>query len=137
MFFLPMTKLVPLGCFIVEHPWSHLPCGAKSGPLVIQKVFKSTINVLVAHSSLKNGKQKRLISIVFLKYHASTVWSEGFLYKVAPPELEISPSMYFSLYVNQSLTSNFYVWTQESATMQYSIYILPNRAQKLLISIFG
>ena len=43
----------------------------------------------------------------------------------------------YSLYVNQSLTSNFYVWTQESATMQYSIYILPNRAQKLLILIFG
>ena len=24
-----------------------------------------------------------------------TVWSEGFLYKVAPPELKISPIMYF------------------------------------------
>ena len=28
----------------------------------------------------------------------STVWSEGFLYKVAPLELKISPSMYFSMY---------------------------------------
>ena len=27
-----------------------------------------------------------------------TVWSEGFLYKVAPPELEISPSMYVPIY---------------------------------------
>ena len=27
-----------------------------------------------------------------------TVWSEGFLYKVAPPEVKISPSMYFSIY---------------------------------------
>ena len=28
----------------------------------------------------------------------STVWSEGFLYKVAPPELKISPIMYFGMY---------------------------------------
>ena len=27
-----------------------------------------------------------------------TVWSDGFLYKVALPELEITPSMYFSMY---------------------------------------
>ena len=31
-------------------------------------------------------------------YTLHTDWSEGFLYKVAPPELEISPSMYFSMY---------------------------------------
>ena len=28
----------------------------------------------------------------------NTVWSEGFLYKVAPPELNISPIMYFVMY---------------------------------------
>ena len=28
-------------------------------------------------------------------FSSSTVWSEGFLYKVAPPELKISPIMYF------------------------------------------
>ena len=28
----------------------------------------------------------------------STVWSQGFLYKVAPPELKISPIMYFVMY---------------------------------------
>ena len=27
-----------------------------------------------------------------------TVWSEGFLYKVAPPELKISPIMYFVIH---------------------------------------
>ena len=28
-----------------------------------------------------------------------TVWSEGFLYKVALPELKFSPIMYFVMYV--------------------------------------
>ena len=32
------------------------------------------------------------------KKRLGTVWSERFVYKVAPPELEISPSMYFSMY---------------------------------------
>ena len=30
-------------------------------------------------------------------YHL-TVWSQWFLYKVAPPELKISPMMYFVMY---------------------------------------
>ena len=54
--FLPMIKLVPFGYFIVEHPWSHLPWGAKSGPLVMWNVLKSTINVLMVHSTLKYVK---------------------------------------------------------------------------------
>ena len=33
-----------------------------------------------------------------LKKTSDTVWSEGFLYKVAPPELKISPIMYFVMY---------------------------------------
>ena len=31
-------------------------------------------------------------------YLMSTVWSEGFLHKVAPPELKISPNVYFIMY---------------------------------------
>ena len=32
------------------------------------------------------------------KYNYDTVWSEGFLYKIALPELKISPIMYFAMY---------------------------------------
>ena len=37
---------------------------------------------------------------MFLKINTyiNTVWSEGFLYKVAPPELKISPIMYFVIH---------------------------------------
>ena len=31
-------------------------------------------------------------------WECHTVWSEGFLYKVAPPELKISPNVYFIMY---------------------------------------
>ena len=35
----------------------------------------------------------------FYQFHKlATVWSEGFLYKVAPPELKISPIMYFVIH---------------------------------------
>ena len=32
-----------------------------------------------------------------------TVWSEGFLYKVAPAELKISPIMFFVMYYNSKV----------------------------------
>ena len=40
----------------------------------------------------------RLIFASELQVTKLTVWSEGFLYKVAPPELKISPIMYFVIH---------------------------------------
>ena len=41
-----------------------------------------------------------IISVVYTSVHNTflTVWSEGFLNKVAPPELNISPRMYFVIH---------------------------------------
>ena len=39
----------------------------------------------------KQEEERNVLSTV-------TVWSEGFLYKVAPRELKISPIMYFDMY---------------------------------------
>ena len=57
------------------------------------------------HSALKIEKKnrcKRGCAIIlyqhFLKRACVTVWSEGFLYKVTPPELKISPIMYFVIH---------------------------------------
>ena len=54
-----------------------------------QTRWPGPINVLSNDSSL-------LFGYLFPWHH--TVWSEGFLYKVAPPELKISPIMYFVMY---------------------------------------
>ena len=39
-----------------------------------------------------------IYNVLVFRVHAVTVWSEGFLYKVAPPELKISPIMYFVIH---------------------------------------
>ena len=46
----------------------------------------------------QNRASKYLYYFTSLFEKVHTVWSEGFLYKVAPPELKISLSMYFSMY---------------------------------------
>ena len=54
---------------------------------------------MIDHNSLFViiGDVKDQASIKIVIPLLRTVWSEGFLYKVAPPELKISPSMYFSM----------------------------------------
>ena len=48
------------------------------------------------HGTYELGIKNKKISQHFgLLVYLRTVWSEGFLDKVAPPELKISPIMYF------------------------------------------
>ena len=47
---------------------------------------------------LKSKVNARLHLFQLKFFLAVTVWSEVFLYKVAPPELKISPNVYFIMY---------------------------------------
>ena len=47
-------------------------------------------------STYSDGFGLKLTNQIFGKFH--TVWSEGFLYNVAPPELKNSPNIYFVIH---------------------------------------
>ena len=65
-----------------------------------------------------------------------TVWSEGFLYKVAPPELKISPIMYFVIHNSVVLSKILKIVVPFWPLFVYVNYYLNNQFYRVKIDIF-
>ena len=57
------------------------------------------------------------------KKYIATVWSEGFLYNVAPPELKISPIMYFVIHNSVVLSQILKIIVPLKQNFKNSIYM--------------
>ena len=93
--------LRPLVCACLFMPWSW------RGKLIALQSFLSLSREWHTHRLISSRRRWLLHYIFFLDeiefvvallWHFDTVWSERFLYKVAPLELKISPIMYFVIH---------------------------------------
>ena len=75
----------------------------------------------VTHHSFKLFQQSLFIDITLES--RGTVWSEGFLHKVAPPELKISPNVYFIMYNSVMLSKILPIIVPFSPYLSMSIII--------------